>query len=120
MKTKIARILLADVNPAIRSAMALLLETRLKARVVGEADSMESLLAVLASSKPDIVIMDWELPGAPKGDRVAVLRSYRSQLKVVITSSRPENADLAKALQGDSYVCKSEPPEQVVQVIQAL
>jgi len=38
----------------------------------------------------------------------------------VVTSSRPETAQQALAAQADSYVSKSEPPEKVVQVIQAI
>ena len=120
MKNKYTRILLADINPDIRSAMALLLETRLAARVVAEADSMESLLAALSKSTPDIVIMDWELPGTPVEDRVRLMRTSHPGIKVVVTSSRPENAGLAKAMQADTYVCKSDPPERVIQVIKEL
>jgi DNA-binding NarL/FixJ family response regulator len=120
MKHKISRILLAEINPDIRSAMALLLETRLSARVIGEADSMECLLSALAVSKPDIVIMDWELPGFPKEDRAAVIRSILPGVKIVVTSSRPENADVGKAMQADSFVCKSDTPEQVIHELEQL
>ena len=114
------RILLADDNSAIRSALTLLLETRLNVRIVGEADTLENLVACVAHFSPDIVILDWELPGAPKKGRVAALRALQPSLKVVVTSSRPEIAQQALAAQADSYVCKCEPPESVVEVIQAI
>jgi DNA-binding NarL/FixJ family response regulator len=117
MKSSMPRILLADDNPAIRSALALLLETRLNVRIVGETDNMEDLLTYVSDYHPDIVILDWELPGLPREDRIAVLKALYSPLKVVVTSSRPESAQQALAAQADSYVCKSEPPEQVVRVI---
>jgi len=120
MKSNKPRILLADDNPAIRSALALLLETRLNVNIVGEVDSMENLLVYVADYHPDIVILDWELPGSPQKDRGAALKALYSPLKVVVTSSRPEIAQQALAAQADSYVCKCEPPEQVVKVIQAL
>ena len=120
MKTKKIRILLADDNPALRSALALLLETRLNVRIVGESYSMEDLLANLPLKQPDIVILDWDLPGASKTDRIAVLHKAYPSLKVVITSSQPEIAQQALAVHADAYVSKSEPPEQMVRVLRKI
>jgi DNA-binding NarL/FixJ family response regulator len=120
MKPGITRILLADDNPAIRSALTLLLETRLNVQIVGVADSTEALLPVVTRLHPDLVILDWELVGRPEKDLVAQLRALSPSLKVVLTSSRPEVALQAQAVQADSYVCKSQPPEQVVHVIQTI
>ena len=120
MKKNLIRILIADDNPDIRSALTLLLETRLNVQIIGEADNMEDLLSGVARLHPDIAILDWELPGLPEKGRVAALRLLNPGLKVVITSSRPEIAHQALAAQADSYVSKSEPPEQVVRLIQAL
>jgi two-component system, NarL family, response regulator DesR len=120
MKLNLTRILLADDNPAIRSALTLLLETRLNVNIVGEADNMENLLEGVRRFHPDLVILDWELPGFPEKGRVAALHGLYPALKVVVTSSRPENAQQALAAQADAYVSKSEPPEHLVQVIQAI
>jgi DNA-binding NarL/FixJ family response regulator len=118
MKSRKIRILLADDNPAIRSALSLLLETRLNIGEIGEADSMEELLDRLAQFHPDILILDWDLSGHPKTAWVAAFRAIHPFMKVVVTSSRPEIAQQALAAQADSYVCKCEPPELVVEVIQ--
>lgn len=120
MKTKKVRILLADDNPALRSALTLLLETRLNVRIVGEFYNMEDLLANLKRKHPDIIILDWELPGAPKTDRIAVLHKAFPSLKVVVTSSQPEIAQQAQAVHADAYISKSEPPEQMVRVLRAI
>jgi DNA-binding NarL/FixJ family response regulator len=64
--------------------------------------------------------LDWELVGKPEKDLVAQLRALSPTLKVVLTSSRPEIGLQAQAVRADSYVCKSQPPEQVVQIIQTI
>jgi DNA-binding NarL/FixJ family response regulator len=120
MRLRKAGILIANDNPAIRSALALLLETRLHVHIVGEADNMENLLEGILQSHPDIIILELELPGLPKEAPVAALRAVNSQLKVVATSSRLDIAQQAQDAQADAYVCISEPPEQVVQVIQTI
>ena len=120
MKPRKARILLADDNSAIRSALSLLLENRLKVDIVGEAESMEKLLTNMEHSNPDIVILDWELPGLPRENRVAALRAIHSPVKVVATSARPEAAHQVLAAQADAYVCTCEQPELVVQALQTI
>ena len=120
MRQRKTRILLADDNPAIRSALALLLETRLHVHIVGEAETMQALLADVQRAKPDIVILDWELPGVPIQARAAALRAVHAPLKLVVTSSRPEVAEQFQAAHVDAYVCTCEQPELVVQAIQAM
>jgi len=120
MKPNLTRILLADDHPALRSALALLLETRLNARIVGQSYNMEDLLASLPAIRPSLIILDWELPGSPKTERVEALRRIDPALKVVITSSRPEVGRQALAALADAFVCKSEPPERILQVLQDL
>ena len=120
MRPRKARILLADDNSAIRSALALLLENRLHVDIVGEAESMEQLMKNVECFNPDIVILDWDLPGLPKDGQVSVLRSVHAPLKVVATSARPEVAQQALDAQADAYVCTCEQPELVVQVLQTI
>jgi DNA-binding NarL/FixJ family response regulator len=120
MRPKNIRILLADDNPAIRSALALLLETRLKIDEINETDNLNDLAGAVERFQPDILILDWELPGPRKKNRVKDLRLRHPALKVVVTSSRPEVAGQFLAAQADSYVCKCEPPELVVEVIQGI
>lgn len=114
------RILLADDNPSLRSALALLLETRLNVSVVGESTSMENLLADLPIIRPDIVILDWELPGKPKENRITLLYKAYPSIKVVVIGSQSENIQQSLAIHADAYISKSEPPEQMVQVLQAI
>jgi two-component system response regulator DesR len=115
MKTKPPRILLADKNQDSRSALALLLETRLGATIVGEASTMESLLERAAATHPDILLLDWELPGKPEADRIVVVRSVAPGVQVVVISARPESAALAVG--ADAFVNKIDPPEYILAVL---
>jgi DNA-binding NarL/FixJ family response regulator len=115
METNIIRILLADDNPASRSALALLLETRLGARIVGEASTMECLLRQAATTQPDFVLLDWELPGKPEADRIPVIRSVVPRARVVVFSARPESA--SQAVEADGFINKIDPPEFILEVL---
>ncbi len=57
------RVLIADHQPAVRSALRLLLDERLDLVVVGEAADNEELLAQIGHLRPDIILLDQNLPG---------------------------------------------------------
>jgi DNA-binding NarL/FixJ family response regulator len=117
MNLKKLRILLADDDPALCSALALLLETRLNAGVVGQSSSMEYVLHDIRRLQPDIIILDSELPGLPRRDRIATLHRMFPALKVIVIGTQPETAQPPLALHADAYISKSEPPEQMVQML---
>ena len=113
MKTKMTRILLADNNQDSRSALALLLETRLGACIVGEATTMECLLEQAATTHPDVVLLDWELPGKPEAERILVIRSVLPRARVIVISARLEESAL-QAIGADGFVNKIDPHEHVL------
>ena len=112
------RILIADDNRSIRSALALLLETRLGIIVGGEANTMESLLAKLESLRPDIVIVDWDLPGHPQQARIEAIRSLQPAVRVIVVNSRPEAE--AQSAGADAFIYRTDPPETIISAIQSL
>lgn len=114
------RILLADDDPSLRSALSLLLETRLHASIIAESYNMESLLDALRRHRPDVLILDCDLPGKPKADRIAFLHRAYPALKVVMIGSHPELARQSLALHADAYISKTEPPEQMVAMLQTI
>lgn len=114
------RILLADDNPDLRSALRLLLETRLHIELIVEARDMEHVLAQVEDSRPDCIILDWELPGRPTRSRVSVLRSLVPGLKVIAFSARPESKQSALKEGVEAFVSKSESPLVVLDRLQKI
>lgn len=108
------RVLLADDDDRLRAALALLLETRLDAQIVAEARSMAEVWAALAAARPQVVVLDWELPGEPTAGRVEALRAAAPGLKVIVTSARPEAAAQARAAHADAFINKTDPPEIIL------
>ena len=114
------RILLADDNPDLRSALRLLLETRLGLELIIEARDMEHVLAQVEDSHPDCIILDWELPGRPTRKRVPVLRTLVPNLKIIASSARPESKQSALDSGVDLFIYKSEEPLFILGKIEAL
>lgn len=122
------RILLADDQPEIRSALRLLLQHQPGLYVVEEAREAQDLLAKAGGVNPDVVLMDWELPdhrttNSTKGSGPGLLKDLRSRhlgLLVVALSGRPEARKEALSAGADAFVSKGDPPELLLATLHAL
>lgn len=114
------RFLLADDNSTLRSALRLMLETRLKSPLILEAADHAALIEQSISQQPDCLILDWELPGFTEPDHLAALRELLPDLKIIVTSARPEAAEAAASAHADAFVCKIDPPAEILNAIHRL
>lgn len=108
------RILLADDNSNLRSALRLLLETRFDVKMIGEARDMENVLSQVESLHPDCIILDWELPGRPTEKRISALQALLPTIKVIALSARPESRQSALKDGADTFICKTESPTVIL------
>jgi len=114
------RILLADDKPEIRSALHLFLSTRMDLEVIIEARDMDHVLAQVEDAHPDLIILDWELPGRPTRERVSILRAMIPGLKVIVINTRKELQEQVLAEGADAFICKTDPPSKLLDAIQKL
>jgi two-component system response regulator DesR len=112
------RVLLADGKSALRSAMRLLLEQEADVNIVAEVADAETLLAVMADIEPDLVLLDWELPGLQSGNMAASVFSALSaccpNVRIIVLSGRPEAGRPALAAGAYGFVSKADPPERLL------
>jgi two-component system response regulator DesR len=81
------RLLLADDEHLIRSALAALLGLEDDLQVVGEAGSGDEALAMARLHRPDVAVLDLQMPG-PSGIEVAeTLRSEVPGCGCIIVTS---------------------------------
>lgn len=108
------RVLIADDQPQVRSALRLLLRVKLGAATVGEASNLEQALELVGVERPDLVLLDWELPTQGGAAALARLRAAHPGLAVIALSSRLEARRAALAAGADAFVSKGEPPERLM------
>ena len=111
------RIILADDQPDVRSAMRLLLEERPGISIIGEVSSMSDLISHVKASSPDLILLDWELPGNKTQDLVAFLRKLNPPPAVIALSSSPQVKQAALKAGILEFVCKSDPPESLLKAV---
>jgi two-component system response regulator DesR len=112
------RILLADDQEKVRSALKLFIEQEGGFCVVGEAITASDLLHNIIRTNPQVVLLDWELPGLPDSPyKLNPLRLVAPDLKIIALSGVPEARKSALAEGADGFVSKSEPPENVLRAL---
>ncbi|MDM8519841.1 response regulator transcription factor [Anaerolineales bacterium HSG6] len=114
------RVLLADDRSQVRSALRFLLEQETNLQVVGEAINATGLLQQLQTSQPDLVLLDWELPGMPITNLLTALRQQTPQVQIVVLSSRLEARPAALAAGIEMFISKGNPPEQLLSILQTM
>jgi len=117
MTDKTMRVLIADDQSQVRSALGLLLQHEPDVAVVGEAGDVEQVLELIAQQQPDLVLLDWELSGWGGSPTLVELRAIRSGLVVIALSSQPEARRAALTAGADAFVSKGDPPERLLAAV---
>lgn len=112
------KILLADDQALLRSALRLWLEQQPFIKVVEEVSELSSLLPSLHIALPDILLLDWELPGlglhSNSLDLMRSLRAWFPRMQIIALSSHPESQKRALEAGVDAFVSKTAPPDSLL------
>ncbi len=113
------RIVIADDQTHVRSALRLLLEQEPGVFVVGEAADAVGLLHLVEESQLDVILFDWELPGLPVRHLLHLLQHEQPSVHIVAMSSRPEAERLAMETGASAFLSKGAEPDDVRAAIAA-
>ncbi|HDS0921206.1 TPA: response regulator transcription factor [Pseudomonas putida] len=113
-------IVLVDDHAVVRQGYASLLRTVLPAMQVREAASGEEALARVQEQVPNLVIMDFGLPGISGLETTRRLRQRLPQLRVLFFSMHDELPLVRQALEAGAsgYLTKNSAPEVLIEAVQ--
>ncbi|HET7053786.1 MAG TPA: response regulator transcription factor [Solirubrobacterales bacterium] len=112
-------IVLADDHTVVRRALRLLLEEESDFEVVAEAEDAEGAVRYLRGHKPDVLILDLNMPGKPSLEAIPEMRDVSPDTKIVVLTMQKEPAFARQALQLGvlGYVLKEAADDELVQAI---
>jgi DNA-binding NarL/FixJ family response regulator len=111
------RVLLADDQPRVRFALRVLLGRQSDIEVVGEVTNADDLIGQVQAASPDLILLNWELPGLAEVGKLATLRKTCPGVAIIALSGRPEAREAALAANADAFVSKVDPPERLLAAI---
>ncbi|HEX2947785.1 MAG TPA: response regulator transcription factor [Clostridia bacterium] len=112
------RVLIADDQADVRSALMILLEHMNDDFNFEEAEDAAGLFEKAVTFRPDLILLDWELSGSSMWDEVSNLRKLARGTAIIALSSRPEAARTARAAGVDAFVSKGENSDALLAAIQ--
>ncbi|MBS1907062.1 MAG: response regulator transcription factor [Actinobacteria bacterium] len=114
------RIVVVDDHPIFRKGLVALL-TACEHDVVGEAGNGLEALAVVAETRPDVVLMDVSMPELDGIRATERLAAEHPGVRIVVITSFDDDATVRRALSGgaDGYVTKQAGPDQILAAIAA-
>jgi DNA-binding NarL/FixJ family response regulator len=114
------RVLVADSDPRVRTALNMLLKFEPELAIIGESVHASSLLAKAEELEPDLVLLDWELPGNSITALIEQLKNAESPCRVIVLSRRPEAEQAAMTVGADAFVSKTDPADSLLDTLHSL
>ena len=110
------RVLIADDQPSVRSALKLVLEQQ-DIDVAGDVSDSGELLSWLKTNQADLLLLDWELPNQSGKEIIPILRARYPRLAVIVLNSRQQTRTEALSAGADGFVSKCDPPEYLLSLL---
>ena len=116
------RILLADDHPVVRDGLAAMLSTQPDFSVVGEAGTGAEAVAEAARLKPDVVLMDLEMPALDGVEAIRRLRAADPSIQVVVLTAFDTDERIVAALAAGAqgYLLKGAPRADIFAAIRVV
>lgn len=113
------RILLADDQALVRSALAALLELEDDFEVVAQVGRGDEVVAAARDQRPDVALLDIEMPGLDGLAAAAALSQEVPSCRVIIVTTFGRPGYLRRAMESGAlgFVVKDAPAEQLADAI---
>src|SRR5512138_168580 len=113
------RILLADDHHLVRAGIRQLFESADDLQVVAEAGDGAEAQALIESQKPDVAVLDIQMPKASGIEVTRWVRSHMPQVGVLILTAYDDDPYVMAVLQAgaNGYVLKTARPDDLIQAV---
>ena len=115
------RILLADDHPVVRDGLRGMLAGEDGFQVVGEAGSGAEAVALAATLRPDVVLMDLRMPGTDGVEATGRLAADHPAVRVLVLTTYDTDADIVRAVEAGAtgYLLKDTPRRDLADAVRS-
>ena len=112
-------IVLVDDHELIRDSVGRLLETEPRFKLVGTAIDAENAIAMIIDRKPEIVLMDIDMPGLTCFEAAERIASWCPDTRIIFLSAHYHDHYIEEAIQVEArgYLTKTQPSREVIKAI---
>ncbi|MBL4604827.1 MAG: response regulator transcription factor [Flavobacteriaceae bacterium] len=116
---KIIRIAIADDHKLVRAGIAMVLKEHPNFLIVQQASNGQELLNNIKVTKPDVVLLDLEMPVLSGREALPKIHKINNNIKVLILTMHNNEAFIIQMMQlgANGYLMKDTDPKEVVTAI---
>ncbi|MEU5691726.1 response regulator transcription factor [Actinosynnema sp. NPDC020468] len=113
------RVVIVDDHPVVRDGLRGMLAAAGDLEVVGEAADGAEAVAVVAATRPDVVLMDLRMPGVDGVTAIGRLRD--DPAKVLVLTTYDTDSDVLPAIKAGAtgYLLKDTPREELFRAVRS-
>jgi DNA-binding NarL/FixJ family response regulator len=116
------RILIADDHGVVREGLRAVLGPEPDMEVVGEAATGKDVVELAAELRPDVILMDIQMPGMNGIEATRRILEANQEVGVVVLTMFEDDDSVFSAMRAGArgYVLKGAPPSQILKVLRAV
>jgi DNA-binding NarL/FixJ family response regulator len=116
------RVLIADDHPVVRRGMSALLSSLVGVEVVGEVEDGESALREVQLTRPDVVVMDIQMPGVDGVEATRRIRAAVPSTAVLVLTMFEDDETVIAAMRAGArgYLLKGAGQEEILTSLRAV
>jgi DNA-binding NarL/FixJ family response regulator len=117
----VIRVVIADDHAVVRHGLAQLLATFAGVELVGEASDGEAAVTLCARERPDVVLMDLEMPGVDGIAATERIKAHQPEIAVVVLTSFSDRERILQAIDAGAagYLLKDVEPEELARAVES-
>jgi DNA-binding NarL/FixJ family response regulator len=120
--TRLIRILAVDDHPLLREGIAALVNAEPDMKLVAEASDGSKALEMFRVHRPDVTLMDLQMPGLNGIEAISAIRSEFPNARIIVFTTYTGDVQVVRALQAGArgYILKAHVHKELMETIRAV